>query len=346
MPATLSGGESPDEVVTAQREGDITMNRIRIHARTVLLLGCGVAVTVCGGSWFYTAAAQNRRSLSVQKSRPAARRTTTTGGSILATACRVKLLKQVALGFDRVGTIKQLNFREGDLVKAGQLVAQLSDDVARAALASAEKKAGNDVHKRYASKSYDVAKNEREQAELANKNTGMNVVPLIEVRRLLLAEERSRLQIEQADHDQLIAVLDRELAKADLNTYFLAAPFAGTITRRFKYAGEAVRQGDPVIELVSTATMKIEGRVPLRDVLRLKPGQVVTVKLIDSEEQPDELPAAFKAATFRGRLVFIDPGVNPVGERDVRVWAEVANQGGLLRHGLTAVMSIDPATRP
>ena len=114
------------------------MNRIRIHAPIVLLLGCGVAVTAFGGSWFYTAAAQNRRSLSGQKSlptRPAARRTATAGGSIIATACRVKLLKQVALGFDRVGTIKQLDFREGDLVKAGQLVARLNDDVARAALA-------------------------------------------------------------------------------------------------------------------------------------------------------------------------------------------------------------------
>ncbi len=326
------------------------MSRIRIHARIALLIGCGLAVTAFGGGWFYAAAAQNRpRSLPGQApvpTRPAASRPAAAGGSIIATACRVKLLKSVQLGFDRVGTIKQLNFREGDLIKAGQLVARLNDDVARAALASAEKKASNDVHKRYATKSYDVAKNEREQAELANKNTGMNVVPLIEVRRLVLAEQRSQLQIEQADHDQLIAVLDRNLATAELNTYYLAAPFAGTITRRFKRAGEAVRQGDPVIELVSTATMKIEGRVPLEDVARLKPGQAVTVKLADSEEQTDELPAAFKAAAFKGRLVYIDPGVSPVGERDVRVWAEVANQGGLLRHGLTAVMSIDPSTRP
>ena len=139
---------------------------------------------------------------------------------------------------------------------------------------------------------------------------------------------------------------DSALAEAQLNTYRLRAPFDGIVTRRFKQKGEAIRQGEAVIELVDVSTMKVEGRIPLGQALRLRPGQKVVVQLVDSEDRAGVLPSEFKRARFPGRLVFIDPGVSLVGERDVRVWAEVANLGGLLRHGLTAHITIDSAVAP
>ncbi len=320
------------------------MSRITRNSRATALIGSVLALTLCT-AWLFDATAQDRRRPIPGKSRPPAR--STNGATITGDGFRVKLLRQVLLGFDRVGIIKQLDLVEGKRVRAGVVIARLDDEVARAALNSAKKKASNDVHNRYAIASYAVSKNEREQAVLANKTAGMAVVPLIEIKRLILAEQRSQLQIEQAVHDQAVAVLDSTLAQAQVNTYELRAPFDGIVTRRFKQAGESVSQGDPILELVDISSMKVEGRIPLAEAIRLRPGQKVTVRLIDSaDDGRGELPREFKQARFPGTLVFIDPGVNLVGKRDVRVWARVANQGGLLRHGLTAMIDIDISSSP
>jgi len=321
------------------------MNRITRNPRIAAWIGSTLALALCT-AWLLDATAQDRRKpisdTPAARTRPAT--TSTKGRSIIGTGFRVKLLRQVLLGFDRVGTIAELDLQEGKRVMAGQVIAKLDDAVAAAALRSAEKKASNDVHKQYATASFDVSKNEHAQALLANKNARMAVVPLIEIERLFLAKRRSQLQIEQADHDRAVAVLDRELAMAQLKTYQIKAPFDGIVTRRFKQKGEAIRQGDPVIELVDVSTMKVEGRIPLGQAIRLQPGQNVRVQLIDTEDRSSSLPSEFKQARFSGKLVYIDPGVSPVGERDVRVWAKVTNHGGLLRHGLTAEITIDTAS--
>ncbi len=317
------------------------MNQLTRHAHGTVRVGSVFALVLCT-MWLLDATAQDQRKPIPDQ--PAAKKPVGTAQHITGTDFRVKLIRQVLLGFDRVGTISDLDLQEGMRVKAGQVIAKLDDEVANAALNSAEKKARNDVHKQYATASFAVSKNEHEQALLANKNAGMAVVPLIEIKRLFLAERRSQLQIQQADHDQAVAVLDRDLALAQLKTYRLRAPFDGIVTRRFKQKGEAIRQGDPVIELIDISRMKVEGRIPLAQAIRLRPGQNVRVQLIDNNDRTGVLPSDFKQATFPGRLVYIDPGVSLVGERDVRVWAEVANKGGLLRHGLTAEITIDTAS--
>ena len=320
------------------------MSRITHNPRATALVGSALALALCT-AWLLDAAAQDRRRPIPEKPRPAAR--PANGGTIIGDGFRIKLLRQVLLGFDRVGIIKQLDLEEGKRIQAGVVIARLDDKVAHAALNSAKKKASNDVHNRYAVASYAVSKNESEQAVLANKAAGMAVVPLIEIKRLILAEQRSQLQIEQAAHDRAVAVLDSTLAQAQVNTYELRAPFDGIVTRRFKQKGESVGQGDPIIELVDISSMKVEGRIPLAEAIRLRPGQKVTVRLIDSEDDGrGELPREFKQARFPGTLVYIDPGVNLVGKRDVRVWARVNNQRGLLRHGLTAMIEIDTASNP
>jgi len=275
--------------------------------------------------------------------RPAAPRTSQ-AGTVVVPRCRVEMLKRVNLAFDRVGTLKKIDLRDGDPVKKRQLLAGLNDDVARAALDSAETKASNDVHTRYALASYKVAQLDVQLALESNRKGGAGtvVVPPLEVEKLRLAATRSKLQIEQAESDQVIAGLDRDLARAQLNTYYIHAPFDGIITRRFRREGEAVQQGETVLSLVSVETMKVSGKVPIGQVLELTRGQKVTVRLANPDDGRTQLPQRFLDAVFEGTLVYIDPGANPVDGLDVRVWAEVTNIRGLLRSGLTATMHIHP----
>ncbi len=256
-------------------------------------------------------------------------------GGIRLADCHIQLIDQVVLASDRPGILDFVEPEEGDFVEAGVQVAGLKDEVARAALAVAKHKMENDVQKRFAQKASQVAQAEYEKALETNRRVP-GTVPDIEVRRLKLAAERTLLQIEQATHEMVEARLTYEQTLADLKTYRVETPFAGIVTRIYKRKGEAVRQGDPILELISTRRMRVEGYLDVRHAWTVKPGHAVRVKLdVPGEDLPVE------NEVFEGRIVFVDKSVQPV-TRKVRVWAEVANRNDLLRAGLTATMEIFP----
>lgn len=249
--------------------------------------------------------------------------------------CRIKLIDNVLLASDRAGILAFVEPEEGDSVTSGQQVAGLRDEVAVARLAITEKQAENDIEVRYAVKAAEVAEAEHEKAVEANRRV-RGAVPEVEVRRLKLAAERSVLQIEQAKHQLEINRLNRDEASAELQTYRIVAPFDGTVTRVYKSRGEAVQQGDPILELASTRRVRVEGYVELADVWKVRPGARVEVQLAVPEVELE-----IEQATFEGRIVFVDVNVQPV-TRQVRVWAEVSNREDILRAGLAARMTIHP----
>ena len=153
---------------------------------------------------------------------------------------------------------------------------------------------------------------------------------------MTLAAERSELQIEKAQMDRELNYLARDEAMAQLKTYKVEAPFAGIVTRVHKRQGEAVRQGDPILELVNTDRVRVEGDVKISQIWNIRRGDLVKVQL----EIPN-FDLDVEKLTFEGRIVFVDVSVEPVSGT-VRVWAEVENSGNLLRAGLSAKMTIYP----
>lgn len=249
--------------------------------------------------------------------------------------CRIKLIDQVTLASDRSGIISYVEAEEGHEVQEGQKIAGLQDEVAAANLAVAQKKSENDVEIRFSTKAAELAQAEYDKALEANKIV-KNAVPDIEVRRLKLAAEKSALQIEQADHQRKLDALNRDQAQAELNTYRVKVPFDGTVTRVFKHKGEAVRQGDPILELASTRRVRVEGDLDIQHLTHVRPGCRVVVQLDIPEVDLD-----IEKETFEGRVEFVDVNVQPVS-RQVRIWARVQNRGDFLRAGLTARMVITP----
>lgn len=259
---------------------------------------------------------------------------------ITITRCRIRLKDQVTLASDRPGILEFVEPSEGDEVEAAQRIAGLKDDVAAAQLAIVSKEAENDIEVRYATKEAEVSKAEYDKALEANRRVS-GTVPQIEVLRLKLAMERSLLQIEQADHKFEVTGLNRSEAEAELETYKIEAPFQGVVTRIFKNKGEAVRQGDPIIELSSTRQVLVEGDVEIRDVFHLRRGDLVQVQL----DIPDA-DLEIEDRSFEGKLVFVDVTVQPVS-RKVRIRAEVDNADNILKAGLIARMVVYPGkSRP
>jgi membrane fusion protein (multidrug efflux system) len=253
--------------------------------------------------------------------------------AIHLTDWKIKLLQQVILASDRPGILKFVEPKEGDSVRAKQRVAGLQDDLVQAELAAAEHKATNDIEVRAGEKARDLAVTEYDQARRANADV-KNTVPLIELHKLKLAAEKSLLEIELAKHELIFSRLQRDLKRTELETFAIIAPFSGVVTKVFKQRGEAVRQGDPILELTNTDHVRVEGWLDLEHTWKVAVGNRVLVRLSVPEAS---LP--IEETVHEGRVTFVDVTVQPV-TRQTRIFAEVANLDNILRAGLNADMAI------
>lgn len=313
--------------------------------RFFLLSGLALTIGTTLAIWQSpTSQAESGRSRAVSK--PATTRTAThtvaaisqtspSEDSVTIKGCRILVIKDndITLASPVAGVLDFVTPMEGDQVQTDQEIAVLQDDVVEAQWNVAKKEAENDVEKRYAEKAAEVAEAELRKAQEANRRL-RNSVPAVEIERLQLAAERARLQVEQAERQMEINQLRADEAEANFKTHHIRAPFNGTVTRKFKSRGEAVRQGDPILQIVSTDEVKVEGYVPFTESLRLNVGDKVEVQV--------ELMGFKRDKPFEGVLTLKDPKVESIPGDKVRVAARVKNPGNILKAGLTATMKIIP----
>jgi macrolide-specific efflux system membrane fusion protein len=254
-------------------------------------------------------------------------------------SAQVTLIDQVRVPAKEAGVLAALDVREGDTVKAGQLLGtvesdreQVDKEQAVLEFQMAEEKALNDVDVRMAQKTRDVAKNElhrgRESVERFQKSISQT-----EIDRLQLTADKSELEVEKAQRDQKLARLDRDLrakqvdaATLEIDRRRIVAPIDGMVVAVLHKQGEWVNPGDPVLRILRLDKLRVEGFLNAEKVSSNLLGRPVklTVELPDNRRE-----------TFDGKIVFVDPEIEPVTGQ-FRVWAEVRNRDLLLspgRHG-------------
>lgn len=250
--------------------------------------------------------------------------------------CRVKIIDQLPLASDRAGVLADMNLREGESVVARQRVARLRDDVIQAQHAIAQQKADYTAEVFAKEKAHQISQNVYRQALDANRENA-RTVPQLELEKMRLDMELAAFEIERAKHDLQVHKLERDHAAAELQAYAILSPVSGVVTKIFKHRGEAVRQGDPVVEITSTDRVKVEGWLTLTQSFQVAQGSPVKVQIdIDDEEHPIE------KQVFEGRVTFVDVVVEPT-RGQVKVTAEVVNQDNILRAGLKARMTVTPS---
>jgi membrane fusion protein, multidrug efflux system len=280
-------------------------------------------------AWVSTGAADDRLSA------PKGRAVSLESKSVELLQCSIKAVKTARLATDRPGVLAVVEPKEGDSVREGQIVARLMDDVAKASWEVAKLVADDHVEIEYATKLNAVETAQYEKDLEANRQH-LNTVTDIEVRRAKLDMEKSSLQIDKAEHEMKVNELKAKQAKAELETYHIVAPFDGVVTSVKKSRGEAVHQGDPILEIVNPAVVRVEGRVSEKEIWNVKVGCPVIVNL--SVQDAD---LEVEKQTFRGRIGFVDVVAND-SSFETRVWAEVPNPNNVLRPGLKATMKILP----
>ncbi len=143
-------------------------------------------------------------------------------------------------------------------------------------------------------------------------------------------------QILEAVENRKIAEAELDLAVQTLEEHTIVAPFDGIIINRYKNPGESVRANEKVVWLGNPYKVCVDPYVPLEYVDRVKVGQVVEVEFSRSHEEP----LVFEKKKYRGKITFVSPEVQTVGETGVRVRAEFDNPDLELKPGFLARVTI------
>jgi multidrug efflux pump subunit AcrA (membrane-fusion protein) len=263
-------------------------------------------------------------------------------GTIPASDCAIMLIDEAILASERPGIIAWCELQEGDPVFTGTRVASLKDGVAVAAKASAEHKASNDINERYQHFAWKLAQKELEIAEEANRKLP-GTVPRLEIEKLILAAQRGELAYEQAKFEREASRKLLAESEEQLKTYTVLAPFDGIVSRVHRHRGEAVTQGAPIVKIISTARVKVEGFISPSDSYTTERNNAVSVQaVVDGKRVTWTDEDGMVRDRFLGHIQFVSAEVEPLLKK-VKVIAYVPNIQGRLKAGLETTMTITPA---
>ncbi len=247
------------------------------------------------------------------------------------------------------GVLKDIKVREGQQVRAGELLVQIDDAQAqeqlknaRAEFCAAEIKAKNDIELRYAKKAADVAeftyKKQKQSDDMVH-----GAVTEVDLQKYKLEWEKSLLQIEQAQKGQILDGYTAEAKKAEaalaeenIRRRQILAPIDGVVQQIDRSLGEWVKPGDSVLRLLRMDRLTVEGSLKYSE---YEPGQVANQPVTVDVEL-----ARGRKAQFTGKIVFVDPEVL-AGNYKVRAEVDNRKENGqwLLRPGARASMTIQLA---
>lgn len=255
---------------------------------------------------------------------------------VQAQRCLIVLKDFATLAADRPGTLAFVEAEDGDPVRQGEIVAGLQDEEIQEKLNTQNIQAGNDISVQYAVAAAKVAEAEYKMAAEANLKVP-DAVSKSEINKLKLEVEKFGLSTDNAKLELAVVKSQVKETLATLNTLKVKVPFDGYVAKVHRSAGEAVRQGDPIVEIISTERVNVEGLVTIAESYQIKRGDPVRVRMKVAELN---LPQ-FRDTVFDGTVTFVDPRVSNL-TGFVKVHALVKNEGGILKPGLPAEMTITP----
>ena len=189
----------------------------------------------------------------------------------------------VTLSFVQPGRIATVLIREGDKVKAGQLLIQQDDAAEQAQLLQLK------------AESEDTTQIEASEASLAQKKVDLKRIDWVAQRG-----SATELEVEHARLDVKIAELSLKVAKFEhsqsglkykeaqirVDNMSLKSPITGTVDIFEVEVGESVNGLADVVRVVKTDPLWIDVPVPVAQGKMLKLGQIANIKFKDSNGEP------------------------------------------------------------
>ncbi len=249
------------------------------------------------------------------------------------------------------GWVENINVREGDRVKEGQVLvtldvreaeaavgqAQANLEAAKARLqqvkATAQETVQTQIQQTKANLELAEADLKRFQ-ELYDKNF---------VARQQLDEARTKYNVAKAAYDLALNSLQQktwendlalaeaqvrqakaalDLAQAQLANLIILSPMNGGVTKRFVDPGTMVKDTTPILTLMDLGEMKMVVNVIEREFISLQKGQPVKISV-----------TAFPDRTFTGKIQIVTPALE-LQSRTAEIQISIPNPGYLLKPGM------------
>lgn len=206
------------------------------------------------------------------------------------------------------GELIELPAREGETVRAGQVLGRIDQTEVRAKVAARQA----DVEAARAQLVWAEKNRDTQRALLArgfiSQNAFDNVTSSYEV---AVAKMRA-------------AQADLVVAQKSLGDSVLVAPFAGVVAERHAKPGERVALDAKVITLVDLSRLQLEAAVPATEIGQIRVGQKIEFRV-----------DGFGNRAFVGSIERINP-TTVAGSRSINVYAVIDNPDGVLRSGMFA----------
>ena len=261
--------------------------------------------------------------------------------------CLVSVIEEAEVPAQEPGVLKEINFKEGQAVAVGDLLAKVDDakprmevKVAKAKLAVAKEKAADDINVRFAKAKAEVAKADYLVNAEANRKVPGSVPAevlrekLMQYTEATLGIEKAQLELRIAGHEAEVAKAEVEAAEENVRRHQVRSPQIGLVNKVHRHAGEWVQPSDPVMHVIRIDRLRVEGRVSAAD--------YGPADLQGGQAQVRVVLAGNKPRTFPGKVVFVDPNIQAGDIFLVRVEVqnEKENDSWLLSPGLSATMTI------
>ncbi|TFI22869.1 efflux RND transporter periplasmic adaptor subunit, partial [Herbaspirillum sp. 3C11] len=230
---------------------------------------------------------------------------------VLPMSGALRALNQVAVKAKVAGEVKEVLVRAGEAVTLGQVLIRMDTSEYQAKVEQAK---GSLVAS-------------RGQLDIATKSRDNNLALLDKgfISRNAFDNAASQFDIAKANVDTARGALD--VAQKALNDTVIKAPMAGLVSTRTIEPGEKVSVDNKLLDVVDLRQMELEAPVPTADILKVKLGQEVQVRV---EGLPDAVA---------GKVVRINPATQS-GSRSIMVYVRIDNPDNLLRAGMFADASL------
>jgi len=222
----------------------------------------------------------------------------------LALSGTLKAANVVVVKARVAGELQGLTLREGDQVRAGQVLARIDATDAQARVRQAQQQ----------------AESAKAQVDIA-KRTYENNRSLVDqgfISKSALDTSASSLAAAEANYRALLASVD--LMGKSLEDTVLRAPISGQVSQRIAQSGERMSVDGRVLEIVDLSRLEMEASLSPADSLQVRPGQLAQLQV---EGASNSLGA---------RVARINPTV-VAGSRSVTVYLAIDPMPGL-RQGL------------
>lgn len=204
------------------------------------------------------------------------------------------------------GELQGLTLREGDAVKAGQVIARIDPADSQARLNQAQQQA-------------DSAKTQIDTAQRQWDNNKA-LVDQGFISKTALDTSQNNLSAAQSNHRAALAAVD--LARKGMQDTVLRAPISGVIAQRLAQPGERVGVDARIVEIVDLSQLELEAALSAADSVGVRVGQAASLQIEGSSR------------AVSARVARINPSAQ-AGSRSVLIYLTMNDSTGL-RQGLFA----------